>query len=270
MGSGAISLDMKTFLPQIPEDILSKLLEGAPLPVISDLGVSCVMVSDVPARRNMARASINRFLTQRYPRKELIVINGTGKPFLDSPHPLVREIMIQGPRTIGHMRNLGIEASIYPWVAIWDDDDYRDPGTLAYQMSYAEEPIAAIMLANVVKLQVEDVKEGESFLPTAFTSHKTFGQPCSLIFKKNSETRYDELEHTNLDQRVIDRCQGRMSVIKNEELPFSMYVVAVYHGANRESIEYFMEGRQEEKTIWLPEDSLPTFRTVLKSLGYAV
>lgn len=270
MGSGAISLDMKTFFPQIPEDILTKLLEGAPLPVVSDLGVSCVMVSDNPARRNMARASINRFLAQKYPRKELIVVNGTGKSFLDSPHPLVREIMIQGPRTIGHMRNLGIDASLYPWVAIWDDDDYRDPNSIAYQMSHIEENVAALMFENVVKLQVEDVKEGENFLPTAFVSNRAFGQPCTLIFKKNQATRYDELEHNNLDAKITDNCQGRLVVIKNTELPFSMYIVAVYHGANRESLEHFMEGRQHEKSIWLPEASLPIFRSILKSLGYAI
>jgi hypothetical protein len=101
--------------------------------------VSCLMVTG--DRPYLAARSVECFLAQSYPNKELVVIDGGGSDQLQQgieaicypPIKLHREP--QAGRSVGELRNLGVEKSSGKYLCIWDDDDLYDPDRISVQMS---------------------------------------------------------------------------------------------------------------------------------------
>lgn len=236
------------------------------VPISSGYGVSCIMpVADL-RRRNMARAGINRFLTQKYPDKELIVVNGMGTSLLDTTHPLIVEVMVPDPElSIGAMRNIGIKHATKPWIAQWDDDDYRDSHLLAYQMGFAEQD-KAILLSTVVLLQLKTDKNVTSFAPSA--AFKTLhGHPATLIFPNNGCVYPDgSLEDENFYRTYW---ADKAVIVNNTTYPYNMYMVAVHHGLNKTSAPVFMHGKNDTGNMNLPgEMCVRRLQDILVSFGY--
>ena len=101
--------------------------------------VSCVMVTR--DRPRMAERSIECFIAQSYPNRELVVIDGSESDQLQQGVEAIRIRRIKlhrerpAGRTMGELRNLAVERSAGRFVCIWDDDDLYDPERLAIQMS---------------------------------------------------------------------------------------------------------------------------------------
>lgn len=279
--SSKTSLSMFDMFPNATREQLEALSKGLPVPPssnfvatpvaaqpVSSYGVSCLMPVADPRRRTMARASINRFLQQRYPDKELVIINATGTTLLDSGHPVLREILIdQKDLSVGAMRNIGIDNALKPWIAQWDDDDYRDPHLLSYQMGFAE-PGKAIMLSTQVLLRLKSNQDNTPFMPSAFL-RTSYGHPSTLIFPK-TEQRYstDALEDENFYRKYwVDKTV----LVNNVAFPYCMYMVAVHHGLNVTRPEIFMHGKHESNSISLPSAAMvQRLKEILISFGYKI
>ena len=232
----------------------------------SGYGVSCLLPIADRRRRVMARACVNRFLQQHYPDREMVIINATGSSLLDSAHPLLREVMAPPDLSIGAMRNIGIDNATKPWIAQWDDDDYRDSHLLAYQMGFAEEG-KALMLATQVTLQVKTDKDVTVFSPSASMRTTYSGHPSTLIFP-NGPSRYP---NGDLEDESFYRMYwaNNVVVVPNNVFPYSMYMVAVHHGLNKTSAPVFMQGRHDTGTIALNEPAATVrLKEILISFGY--
>lgn len=279
--SSKATLSMFDMFPNATREQLEALSKGLPVPPSSNFapttvaaapassyGVSCIMPVADPRRRTMARACINRFLQQRYPDKELVIVNATGTALLDSEHPSLHEISVkQTDLSVGAMRNIGIDRATKAWIAQWDDDDYRDPHLLAYQMGFAE-PGKAIMLSTQVLLRLRSNQDNMPFMPSAFL-RTSYGHPSTLIFPKTDQ-RYstDTLEDENFYRKYwVDKTV----LVNNVAFPYCMYMVAVHHGLNITRPEIFMHGKHESNSISLPSAAMvQRLKEILVSFGYKI
>jgi hypothetical protein len=290
--SSRATLSLFDMFPNASKEQLEALSKGLPLPSNSALvptevtavvpqpsvvtatpvknsygyGVSCLLPIADRRRRTMARACVNRFLQQRYPDREMIIINATGNSLLDSTHPLLIEVMAPPNLSVGAMRNLGIERATKPWIAQWDDDDYRDPHLLSYQMGFAEEG-KALMLATQVALQVKTDKDVTIFSPSAHMRTTYSGHPSTLIFP-NGNRRYPD---GDLEDEGFYRMYwaNDVVVVPNNTFPYNMYMVAVHHGLNKINAPVFMQGKHDTGTISLNDPAATDrLKEILVSFGY--
>jgi glycosyltransferase involved in cell wall biosynthesis len=135
-------------LPDLPEEdreLYAALREnlsagaGSVLPL-----VTCIMPT--ADRRPLARQSIQRFLEQDYPHRELIVLDDGEDPIADliPPDPRIRYIRMSGRSMVGAKRNFACGEAHGQFIAHWDDDDWMAPWRLSYQVSRLTETGAAV------------------------------------------------------------------------------------------------------------------------------
>ncbi len=99
--------------------------------------VSCIMPTR--DRPGFVRRSIEYFLRQDYPHRELVVADD-GAEAVESllpPDPRVRYLRFDAPLSLGEKRNRAIEASRGEIIAHWDDDDW-------YRRDYLSAVVAAL------------------------------------------------------------------------------------------------------------------------------
>ena len=104
-------------------------LQSGPRPL-----VSCVMVSR--GNLQIAQHSVECYLRQDYPNRELIVVSASPDPefeeFLRALEPArVRLIKVPGEFSLGELRNFSVAHSTGEIVCTWDDDDLFDPHRLS-------------------------------------------------------------------------------------------------------------------------------------------
>jgi glycosyltransferase involved in cell wall biosynthesis len=99
--------------------------------------VSCVMPTY--GRPAYVNESVEMFLLQDYPNKELIIFNDCVGQNFTGEYPNVR-IVNWAPRfiTLGEKRNSCISMADGSLIAIWDDDDVYPPWRLSYCVSEME------------------------------------------------------------------------------------------------------------------------------------
>jgi glycosyltransferase involved in cell wall biosynthesis len=85
-------------------------------------------------RPDWVRRSIDCFLAQDYPRRELLILDDGAESITDIPSdPRIRYRKLPAWRTIGAKRNFGCELAQGEWIAHWDDDDWYAPDRLTRQ-----------------------------------------------------------------------------------------------------------------------------------------
>jgi hypothetical protein len=101
--------------------------------------VTCIMLTS--NRPSMARRSIECFLRQTYPNRELLILCDGEQTELAAHvaslnSPSIRLIhQTQSNKTLGERRNDAVALARGEWVCIWDDDDLYDAARLSVQMS---------------------------------------------------------------------------------------------------------------------------------------
>ena len=104
-------------------------------------------------RHSYLNKSIEMFLNQTYPNKELIIIDDSPRPFKS---PLLRSTQVKYFHyktkfdSIGEKRNLCVSKSKGSIITHWDDDDYNYPFRLEYQYSFMKKNILQIITFNDV------------------------------------------------------------------------------------------------------------------------
>lgn len=86
----------------------------------------------------MASIAMRCFLSQSYPAKQLVIVND-GPVRLSVNDSRCTEVYLQEKKSLGELRNIGLEAAEGDWVIQWDDDDYHHRDRMAYQMSQRQE-----------------------------------------------------------------------------------------------------------------------------------
>lgn len=86
--------------------------------------VSCIMPTR--NRRWFVERAVGYFQRQRYPNKELIVVDDGDDPISDLlvHDPRIKYVRLDGRYSVGYKRNTGIENSGGHIIAQWDDDDW--------------------------------------------------------------------------------------------------------------------------------------------------
>ncbi len=100
--------------------------------------VSCLMVTR--ERFDLARRSVNCFLKQTYPNKELVIIDDDPCDDLERWVGSLRDPQIQFMRLadegkpLGELREISLQAARGDYVSQWDDDDISHPDRLMSQL----------------------------------------------------------------------------------------------------------------------------------------
>ena len=97
--------------------------------------MTCVMPTR--DRRDFATQAIWYFLAQRYPHKELVILDD-GAVSVEDVVPddeRIRHIRLDRRMSLGEKRNLGCELARGSLIAHWDDDDWMSPERLSVQVA---------------------------------------------------------------------------------------------------------------------------------------
>lgn len=148
--------------------------------------ISCIMPTF--NRRRFLPLALTGFLSQDYPNKELLVIDGGTDPVGDLAQsvPGVRYVRVKTTATIGSKRSLGSRLARGEIIAQCDDDDWYAPNRLTYQAA----PIlhgTADMTGLEGKI-VLALPEGEFWTITPALHRTLFSgdvHPGTLVYRKS-------------------------------------------------------------------------------------
>ena len=199
--------------------------------------VTAVMITGKhPARRRLAHTAITSFLAQTYRKKELLIIN-TGEP-LARPEPYVREICLrQGCKTLGDLRNLGIDRALGSWVIQWDDDDWHHPERIARQMTAAAVE-GACVLGSQIRYSLTQ-KRG-------FICQRNAGIEGTILHRQATTHRYPSMRKA--EDTAFYRSFKKQTVIMDRP---ELYV-RFYHGNNTWDEAHLMHGSDQAPMLALP------------------
>jgi hypothetical protein len=224
-----------------------------------------------PERLRLTRKAITQFLYQTYPRKQLVLVNATGKPVLPTSHPLVKEVAVR-EASLGALRNAGIRAADGEWVMPWDDDDYYHPYRMVYQMAYRR-PGHAVLLASQIRVDVTRVMKGEGNV-TAFVHRQDGGIPSTIIHPRLPDGRLYPDDSLGEDVAFWAKHWGvRTVVAANTEFPASGVSVAVFHEHSLSTADQFMAEFSRPEAAGMLELDPPAaayLRGVLEFFGFQV
>ena len=125
----------------VSDRVLTRLLDGgietpeveAPrVAVASAPLVSCIMPTR--DRRELALQSIQYFLRQDYPERELVIVDDGAEPLPVPKDERIRYVRLENPATVGHKRNLAVERSRGEVIIHWDDDDWYAADRIRHQV----------------------------------------------------------------------------------------------------------------------------------------
>ena len=121
--------------------------------------VTAVMLTGKPERRPLATIAVECFQRQTHTDAELLIVNHSGTPFA-VPDERVRELLVENPRSLGDLRNVGLEHARGEHLITWDDDDWHHPRRIELQLSACAEGYDAVVLRSYLVL---DLTTGLSF-----------------------------------------------------------------------------------------------------------
>jgi glycosyltransferase involved in cell wall biosynthesis len=202
--------------------------------------ISCLMIClPVPQRVAGFKLSVEDFLAQSHPRKELVIVINGGEPatrqsitsFVESlQRPEVRIVEPQGLLTLGALRNVSLAAAHGDYCCQWDDDDRHHPQRLAAQLQcVSESGKRAVCLEEVVQYFPHD----RTLFCINWKATDVRSFPGSLFSDKRLAIRYPETGETA--NRGEDRVVLLQLLDRNElcTLPASPHLyVYVSHGEN--------------------------------------
>jgi len=191
--------------------------------------VSCLCVTHNEPK--ILQRSINCFLSQTYPNKELILTytadNQETKTLVEalSGYPIIgHELPASFSQTLGEKRNLAIAKSNGSYFCTWDDDDWYSSNRIARQVAcLSKSNYGCSVLSQLI---IYDEQTQQSFLSTRRVWEQTLLCKKSLI---NYDTiRYAHLDHSE-DTILLNDLQDRKLVSLLFDPGLYIYI---YHGNN--------------------------------------
>jgi len=195
-----------------------------PQPADSAALISCLMVT----RDRFAQAclSVDCFLRQTYPHRELVIIDDSRDDrlarhvaALGDPRIVVERAADPAP-TLGEARNRSVDRASGRYVCQWDDDDLYDPRRLEVQMrALAEAGAQACMLHRWTMWWPDTGRLATSLRRT---------WEGSLLCEKAAMPRYPALRRSE-DTALVDALMRSANVVLLDEPRLYVYVA---HGRN--------------------------------------
>jgi glycosyltransferase involved in cell wall biosynthesis len=196
-------------------------------------------VSSSPERFSYLRRSIECYLAQTYPRRELIIVCGGPKRYAKRieryagslRRPDIRVVHLAGRPTLGRLRNETLALARGKILCQWDDDDLSHPRRLALQHeALAESGAAGVILDNFFQYFEAT---GEIFVVLLAGRNQNFiGHTGTIMFRSQSKVRYLEMgersmRHEDMDFFLALRQVGPLAVLAEPGI-----FLYVYHGKN--------------------------------------
>ncbi len=226
--------------------------------------VTAVMITGKsPGREPLARLAVKSFLDQTYRRRELVIINH-GEYALKIGHPIIREIMVPERKTLGDLRNLGLDEAKGEWIIQWDDDDYHHPHRILYQMAHRRDNWeTAVLLRKQIRV---DMINGE-----AICVECDDGIAGTTLHSAKTAMRYPSLDQTE-DAAFAMSFRHRILLDNDSETwPGPALYLRFFHGDNVMSHEHIMGGKGSYRRRWIPHHEEQAYITdVLRMYGIEI
>ena len=217
------------------------------------IDITAMMITGHQAeRRKYALLAVRSFLRQTYDKSQLLIVNQGESLRIDDPR--VVELFVEtGNKTVGDLRNYALDRIDTPFVAVWDDDDWKRKDYLEYMRSHLTDDLDAVFLSKQIAYdwttgkcyyRHKAVPEGVIYLPSA-----------SLV--RNLPYRYPSLNKAS--DGFYAGCFKRRAVLDNESGIF----VRTYHGLNIWQQKDIIDGKElpESKEVRTMLDEYRAKRT---------
>ena len=210
-------------------------------------------------RPELAERSLQSFLAQSYPNKELIIIDEGGTEFQEKMRSLgdLSKLGIsyhrnETPCSLGELRNRAVGLARGEYVCQWDDDDIYHPDRIACQFAacLSQSAVACFLLRQTIlgeaakintkidtKINAKDPnKDAEpSTLRLAISSHRVW--EGTIFTQKSALSSYPKMVRAE-DSPVVNRLvkSNKIAVLDLPEL----YIYTI-HGENTWSPHHMQE-----------------------------
>lgn len=197
--------------------------------------VRAVMITGKPGREYLARIAVNAFLEQRYPNKQLFILND-GKRLLEDPPPHVIEYAAPPGLSLGALRNMAMQMTPVKvdYLMQWDDDDYSHPMRMQWQVDRTPRGTASVLRFET------HIKIGGTDPRVCVPTRKPgYGFAGTLMHPAETPFRYPETAKGEDSEFVRQwRKSDQLVVLQNEDYP-ALYTRLAHH-VNTWSTQHIM------------------------------
>lgn len=200
----------------------------APAPFADDgPRISCLMVT--ANRRRLAQRSVDCFLAQRYPNRELVIVDDGTEDYAPilSAVPADRLIYHRLPKnpatTLGELRNLTLDLARGDLISQWDDDDWFDPARLTRQMALIADRAAIWCPAALMHL------DDPAWIERPYVGYFKGGAPSTILHRRRDDIRYPA-ERKGEDSTYRDAWLRLGRVVMDVDL--AGLLIRCFHGGN--------------------------------------
>jgi glycosyltransferase involved in cell wall biosynthesis len=210
--------------------------------------VSCLMVTR--NRVDLARRAIDCFAAQRWPNRELVVLDDGDQdysamiePFTAAGHRIRYErIERREGVLLGALRNRSIELADGDWCMQWDDDEWYHPDRIGVQMDARRRGSAVALKWTLMHLQSTDLGT------LAFRADSGVATPGTVLHRRDAG-RYPNLSR-NEDGVFLQQLRRTGLVVLGPEQ--SYLFVRCFHGTNTWDERHFVRRLHRRPADWLP------------------
>lgn len=199
--------------------------------------VSCLMVTR--NRPLLARRAIECFASQKWPNKELVIVDDGERDYqevlgpYEGQHRIIYERLPPEPeRTLGAARNVSLELATGQYCVQWDDDEWYHPDRIALQMAAITPRTEAVVLKYT--LMHLDTAE---YIAHPYRGYVRGGTPGTILHRR-SHVRYPELRK-NEDSVYLGRLRESTEVAVLGR-SYSHLFIRCFHGENTWTREHFL------------------------------
>lgn len=191
--------------------------------------ISCVMATK--DRRHFVQKSIQYFLDQTWPNKELLIIDDGSDGVCDLVNACGSadvQYIRSGPSTIGAKRNVGCRKASGEFIAVWDDDEWQSPNRLALQY-YDMLPYETKQLCGIYRPIFGVLETRKMYLWNGRRPSKSWCSGSTIMFKRSlfDRVQYPSKSVGEDTQFITDVPQEWV-----HQMEFSGFNVSFIHGAN--------------------------------------
>lgn len=223
--------------------------------------VTAVMITGKDAGRvPFALAAVRAFQLQTYSPLELVIVNDSDSPLLPliaDADSRIREVMTT-PRTLGELRNVGLDAAQGNFICQWDDDDWYHPERIAKQLELTDGK-TPVTLSHQVRYSFVS---GSAFVYRGQTQGD--GRKMGIagtILHPRTDIRY-KAKGKHEDSLFLQQWQ-RVAIVPLEKMPH-LYL-RFYTGKNTWSSDHIMGAYRRPLPWKLPPESASYLREVLRT-----
>lgn len=175
---------------------------------------------------------------------ELLVINDhpTVRMFPDGNPTGIREIIVPDRKTLGELRNIGIDNATSDYLVQWDDDDYSHPSRLLWQVEHTAKGRASIFRYEV---HCDLTNTYPAFVNNGTTS-RCSGFAGTMLWPRKCGYRFPSIgkhEDTEFVLGLKTRCG--LDVLNNDPLLYCRF----YHGANTWGSTHIMKPKPGSREL---------------------